>query len=118
MSKHHLGFLSSGSADGQAVLADVRGGNVTQGGASGAAADDSGLLLARAERDQLARDIAEIEQASAALRKVEPALESWTSPPANTMGKPRPVWLVIGVLWVSAALVTVGAVAAIAKLVG
>ena len=74
--------------------------------------------LAAAERDQLARDIVEIERATAALRRAEPALESWTNPPAQTIGKPRPVWLLISVLWISTALVTVGAVVAIAALVG
>ena len=66
----------------------------------------------------MARDIADIETATATLRKAEPALESWTKAPANTGGKPRPVWLLIGVLWLSTALVTAGAVVAIATLAG
>ena len=69
-------------------------------------------------RDQLARDVADIEIATAALRRAEPALESWTKAPASTGGKPRPVWLLIGVLWLSTALVTAGAVVAIASLAG
>jgi hypothetical protein len=69
-------------------------------------------------RDQLAREVADIEAATAALRKAEPALESWTRAPASTGGKPRPVWLLIGVLWLSTALVTAGAVVAIASLAG
>jgi hypothetical protein len=77
--------------------------------------------------DQLARDHAEIERASAALRKAEPALETWADSPAGNSGdeapaaalpKPRPVWLFIGLLWLSTALVTAGAVAAIARLAG
>ena len=76
--------------------------------------------------DQFARDIAEIERATAALRRAEPSLEMWdeagseTRPDAATLTirKTRPVWLLIGLLWLSTALVTVGAVAAIAKLVG
>lgn len=73
--------------------------------------------LAPDDRDQLARDIAEIERASAALREAEPALESWSAP-APTLGSPRPVWLIIGMLWISTALVTLGAAFAIAALVG
>jgi hypothetical protein len=68
--------------------------------------------------DQLAREIADIEAATAALRKAEPALESWTSAPATPARKPRPIWLLIGVLWLSTALVTAGAVVAIATLAG
>jgi hypothetical protein len=52
------------------------------------------------------------------LRRAEPALESWTNPPAHANPKPRPVWLLIAVLWFSTAVVTLGAVAAIAALVG
>jgi hypothetical protein len=74
--------------------------------------------LANNARDQLAREIDEIETATAALRRAEPALESWTSAPAVTTPKPRPVWLLIGVLWLSTALVTAGAVVAIVTLRG
>jgi hypothetical protein len=38
--------------------------------------------------------------------------------PAPTMHKPRPIWLLVGVLWLSTALVTIGAVFAISALVG
>ncbi len=79
--------------------------------------DDAGAM-AQTVRDQLAREVADIEAATAALRRAEPALESWTKAPANTGGKPRPVWLLIGVLWLSTALVTAGAVVAIASLAG
>jgi hypothetical protein len=72
----------------------------------------------RADADQFARDIAEIERAAAALRKAQPALEEWTERPGRTSGKPRSVWLLIGGLWLSSALVTAGAVAAIAAFVG
>jgi len=74
--------------------------------------------MAQTVRDQLAREVADIEAATAALRRAEPALESWTRAPANSGGKPRPVWLLIGVLWLSTALVTAGAVVAIASLAG
>ena len=77
--------------------------------------------------DQFARDIAEIERATAMLRRAEPSLEMWSEAGSEarsedaatvTIRKTRPVWLLIGLLWLSTALVTVGAVAAIARLVG
>ena len=89
-------------------------------------AADSDVGIVRAN-DQFARDIAEIERATAALRRAEPSLEMWseTGSDARTddaatlaIRKTRPVWLLIGLLWLSTALVTVGAVAAIARLVG
>ncbi len=79
--------------------------------------DDSGLLAA-ADREHLEREIAAIERASAALRRAEPELESWVNPPSATLRKPRPVWLLIGALWLSTALVTIGAAFAISVLVG
>jgi hypothetical protein len=85
---------------------------------------DGELGVVRAN-DQFARDIAEIERATAALRRAEPSLEMWSGSEARTddaatlaIRKTRPVWLLIGLLWLSTALVTVGAVAAIARLVG
>jgi hypothetical protein len=79
--------------------------------------DDSGLLAA-ADREHLEREIAAIERASAALRRAEPELESWAHPPPPTLRRPRPVWLLIGALWLSTALVTIGAAYAISVLVG
>jgi hypothetical protein len=79
--------------------------------------DDDGAL-AQTVRDQLAREVADIEAATAMLRRAEPALESWTTEPASPNAKPRPVWLLIGVVWLSTALVTVGAVVAIATFAG
>jgi hypothetical protein len=76
------------------------------------------VALAQTVRDQLAREIADIETATAVLRKGEPGLESWTKSPAQTIRKPRPVWLIIGVLWLSTAIVTAGAVVAIATFAG
>ncbi|HWX83091.1 MAG TPA: hypothetical protein VNZ48_05770 [Xanthobacteraceae bacterium] len=80
--------------------------------------DGDAGAMAQTVREQLAREVADIEAATAALRKAEPALESWTKAPVNSGGKPRPVWLLIGVLWLSTALVTAGAVVAIATLAG
>jgi hypothetical protein len=70
-------------------------------------------------RDQLARDLADIEAATAALRKAEPGLESWTKIEEPAIApKPRPVWLLVGALWLSTALVIAVAVVAIANLTG
>jgi hypothetical protein len=74
--------------------------------------------LAQFERDQLARDIADIESATAALRRADPALQSWTKPQAPAIAKVRPLWRLIALLWLSTALVTVGAAYAIVTLVG
>lgn len=69
-------------------------------------------------REQLARDIADIERATAALRQAEPGLESWTGQPvAAPARKSGPVWLLIGLLWLSTAL-AVGTVVVIATFVG
>jgi hypothetical protein len=70
-----------------------------------------------AEHDQFERDLAAIERASAALRRAEPALQSWSESAATTMHQPRPVWLLIAVLWLATALVTLGAVFAVSALV-
>jgi hypothetical protein len=129
MPKHDFGYPPSDDTDGEAALSEMD--------AFAAALDDSHngsshyeVAVASAPlvpTDQLARDIAEIERVSAVLRKAEPALETWTDVPADALRddvpaaalrKPRPVWLLIGLLWLSTALVTVGAVAAIARLVG
>ena len=70
--------------------------------------------------DQLARAVAEIEQASAALRRSEPALEVWL-PEQATRGDARrhlSVWFLIGGIWISATLVVAGATGAIIYLLG
>jgi hypothetical protein len=80
-------------------------------------AEASGAL-AEFERDQLARDIADIENATAVLRRAEPALQSWTKPQAPAVLKARPLWLLMGLVWLSTAILTVGAAYAIAALYG
>jgi hypothetical protein len=106
-----LGHQPSGRADGDAV--SVHDFDAAQNGFSGKPPLD------QVAREQLARDFAAIERAAAALRRGEPSLESWSGdPPKIAVPKHRPVWLMIGLLWLSTALVTAGAVAAIAKLVG
>jgi len=136
MSEHHLGYLPPNGAIANAVLEDIRDVEAaqiaTQPGADPSSAgqpvldrpsvkepvaETSGVPNA-ADRAQLERDIAAIERASAALRRADPAMESWIDAPVMAMQKTRPVWLLIGVLWLSTALVTIGAVFAISALVG
>jgi hypothetical protein len=108
MLKQNFGSLSS--ADAESVSLEPRLGDA--GLAADTATPDPSV------RDQLARDIADIESATAALLKAEPELESWSEADAPAAYKPRPVWLIIGVLWLSTVLVTAGAVVAIATLAG
>jgi hypothetical protein len=107
MSNQRADFVPTESAAGDAVGAV----------ATAAVADDSALLAA-ADREHLEREIAAIERAAAALRRADPGLESWADMPAPPAHKPRPIWLLIGVLWLSSALVTIGAIFAISALVG
>jgi hypothetical protein len=131
MPNHDLGDRPPGGEDDVALSETgafdtaLRGGRhaAVQGtvlGASQGASSDIGTLESA---DQVARDIAEIERAAATLRKAQPALEAWTTGsnnelPAVTPPKPRPVWLLIGLLWLSTAVVAAGAVAAIARFAG
>jgi hypothetical protein len=114
-----LGDQPSGGLDGDDALSEIRAFEIALR-ADLPEADES---AAPGAPDRLARDLADIERASEALRRGQPALEDWSSPraddrPAVASRKPRPVWLLIGLLWISTALVTVGAVAAIARLAG
>ena len=117
MLKQHVGSLTSAGPD-----ADIMSLQPAQSEAALRPADERSTpeasALAQTVRDQLAREVADIEAATATLRRAEPALESWTKEPADAAHKPRPVWLLIGVLWLSTALVTAGAVVAIATLAG
>jgi hypothetical protein len=70
--------------------------------------------------DQLARAVAEIEKASAALRRSEPTLEVGL-PAATRIGtrkKYLSVWILIGSIWISATLVVAGATAGILYVMG
>ena len=70
--------------------------------------------------DQLARAVAEIEKASAALRRSEPTLEVGL-PAATRIGtrkKYLSVWILIGSIWISATLVVAGAAAGILYVMG
>ena len=115
-----LGDQPSGGLDGDDALSEIRAFEIALRGGLGEVDDSS---VAPETPDRLARDLADIERASETLRRAQPGLEDWSRPraddrPAVAMRKPRPVWLLIGLLWISTALVTVGAVAAIARLAG
>jgi hypothetical protein len=120
MPNHDLGYQPSGGADGDAALSEIDAFDTAlRDGRYGAAQEIGSLDPA----DQVALGIAEIERAAAALRKAQPTLEAWTASsnnelPSVTPPKPRPVWLLIGLLWLSTALVAAGAVATIARLAG
>jgi hypothetical protein len=119
MPNHDLGDRPPGGEDDVALSEIDAFDTALRGSRHGATADIGSLEPA----DQVARDIAEIERAAATLRKAQPALEAWTAGsnnerPAVTPPKPRPVWMLIGLLWLSTAVVAAGAVAAIARFAG
>jgi hypothetical protein len=68
--------------------------------------------------DQLARAVAEIEKASAALRQAEPGLEVGVPDAPLRRGRYWSIWLLIGGVWISATLVVAGATGAILYLFG
>ncbi|MGH6671134.1 MAG: hypothetical protein ACRECE_07750 [Xanthobacteraceae bacterium] len=115
MPNHGLGYRSSGGSDALDELRWPLSEARDRGDSLAGEADGLG------QSDQVARDLAEIERAADALRRAQPALKTWSAAsefPAAALPKPRPVWLLIGFLWLSTALVTAGAVAAIARFAG
>ena len=72
------------------------------------------------DSDQLARAVAEIERASEALRRTEPALQLWLPEESalDEARRHRSVWILIGGIWISASLVVAGTAAAILYLLG
>jgi hypothetical protein len=69
--------------------------------------------------DQLARDIAEIEQAATALRRAEPTLEPrGTAREARIEAPPRSIWFLVSVIWLTALLVVSSAIGAAVLLLG
>jgi hypothetical protein len=117
MSTSDLGSPRSDHSDNDVIAVERRRIDAVGEDVGGQVVDVSSVS-AQADRDQLERDFADIERAAAALRRAEPALESWTQPMAAPVRKPRPLWLLIGLLWLSTALVTAGAVVTIARLAG
>ena len=70
---------------------------------------------------EYARAIAEIEKASAVLRRTEPDLETWRPDAAPATGearKSRSVWILVGGIWLSTVTVFAGAIGAIVYLLG
>jgi hypothetical protein len=110
--------LSNDAARDEAIAAAGRVSPASTNGATTLAAPTSSETAL--DPDELARAIADIERASAALRRAEPALESGVERPAPhaQLSGPRPVWVLIGVLWISTVLVTAGVIFSIASLVG
>ncbi|HEY6254319.1 MAG TPA: hypothetical protein VIY51_00845 [Xanthobacteraceae bacterium] len=109
-----------------AQLAEARGATLREIGAQAPSAatpggapapkpaSESAPAAAPVAAGQLARDIAEIEQAATALRRAEPTLEPRT-PTAEASSEPRgsrSIWVLVSVIWLTAVLVvssTVGA---------
>jgi len=71
------------------------------------------LSRASVDSDELARAVADIEIASAALRQSDPTLEPW-QPNPEMDGEQRylPVWILIGAVWIAALLGLSGATGA------
>jgi hypothetical protein len=84
----------------------------------GNTATSSSNEIATIDPDQLARAVAEIEQASAALRRAEPTLEMGVASAPTRSRKYWSVWILIGCVWISATLVVAGATGAILYLFG
>jgi hypothetical protein len=86
--------------------------------AEGSSARAKSAAAPSMDADQLARAVAEIEKASAALRRAEPTLE--VGVPTAPMRRHRywSVWFLIAGVWLSATLVVAGATGAILYLFG
>jgi hypothetical protein len=92
-------------------------------GQSGARPDPAPVLpatFAPIAPDQLARDMAEIERAAAALRRAEPGLEPRAPDPqpGHEPRTPRSIWLVVGVIWLTAVAVVSCAIGTMVLLLG
>jgi CHASE3 domain sensor protein len=74
--------------------------------------------VAAMDHDQLARAVAEIEMASAALREAEPALEVGLPSAPTHRRKYWSVWILVAAVWISATLVVAGTTGAILFLFG
>jgi hypothetical protein len=114
MSEHYPGSRSSGQANDGAIFVERRRA-AAPGRRASDNAEDKGALR-RFEQEQLDRDITDIERAAAALRRAEPALVSWIKPPTPALAQGRPLWLLLGALWLLAALIAAGAIGAVALL--
>jgi hypothetical protein len=117
MSGHSHGAEPPVPSGGKPVAIDLRGLEAARRSFARVGAGDDKTPTA-AELHQLLREISDIESAAAALRDGQPALKSWIEPAAPAPPKIRPFWLFIGVLWLSTALMTAGAVVAIRSFAG
>jgi hypothetical protein len=70
------------------------------------------------DAEEYARAIAEIEQASATLRRAEPGLEAWKPDAASEPRKSWPIWILVSGIWISTVTVFAGAIGAILYLFG
>ena len=70
------------------------------------------------DHGDIAQAIADIEQATHALRRAEPGLEVWASTTGEqrTLPPPQSVWFVIGVVWTSTIAVVGGTIFMIVSL--
>jgi hypothetical protein len=82
------------------------------------ASDQIAAPAAPIDPDQLARAVAEIEKASAALREAEPGLEVGLPDAPSHRRKYWSIWLLVGAVWISATLVVAGATGAILYVFG
>jgi hypothetical protein len=98
------------------LIADVANGQ-WRGAKSAAGAAQHIMAI---DHDELAGAVAEIERASAVLRRSEPALEvGLPSLPVRTERRNYwSVWILIGAIWISATLVVASATGAILYLLG
>jgi hypothetical protein len=105
--------LSQGDQAVPGATLDPRAGNARSGSVAAAP-------FAPIAPDQLARDMAEIEQAAAALRRAEPGLEpSVPGTPAGVEPRTsRSVWPLVCVIWLTAVLVVSCTIGAIVLLLG
>jgi hypothetical protein len=81
---------------------------------------DSAADLPAIAPDQLARDMAEIERAAAALRRAEPTLERRPPYAPASLEAPaaRSVWPLLCVIWLTAVAVVSGSIGAVVLLLG
>jgi hypothetical protein len=73
------------------------------------------------DQGQLESAIAEIQDASAALKSAEPALAAWqpqTAADENETRRPRSVWVLVGIIWLTMAVAIAGVIGAIGYLLG
>jgi hypothetical protein len=113
MPMQNLGSLRPGNAVADIVSLELRRLEAVRRNARDRIADAS-APLPESGREQLAREIADIKNATAALRRGEPMLSFGIDLTPEPARQPRPIWRVIMVLWIAAVLLAAGAVVAVA----